>query len=315
MRRRDLLIGAASAAVTATAVTAPPASAATAVTAAQDLHPHLSHVMQDFAVDTHGRYYVTQAERSTAGTEDVLISRLDAHGRTLDYMRLLGAGHGIGLDVQTRASRPWISLTWSDASAASGGRARDHVTLAYHPSPAAGWTRAECVSRFGLTVTASQLAPVETLVKLDELRGLAACAQWEGEPGRQVITLRRLTDLRTGTDRPLHRVSLPIAAGTFQGFTTRGRTLYRYLGTGARHGRMSATDPTRIEATDWVTGRTRTRTLPTLGQQHGAWRNGYAEPEGMTVARVSTSHTVLLAGLVTGTGPARRWHTYRIGAL
>lgn len=313
MRRRDLLIGSAAAALAAV-TTGPTADAAVGMSLEQRMHPHLSHVMQDFAVDSAGRHYVSQAEWNPGGTENVVISRLDRHGRTLDYMRLVGAGHGIGLDVQTIGRRPWVSLTWTDASAASAGRAREHVTFAYHPSSSAGWSRADCVRRFGLTV--SPFMPAETLAKIDPARHLAACGQWEGEPGRQLFTLRRLQDLRTGTDRVLGRISAPIAGGTFQGCTTIGSKLYRLLGTGARDGQMSRTDPIRVEVYSWATGRkTGSRTLHTLGQIHGAWPDGYAEPEGMTAARGADGRTHLLVGVVTGLGPHRQWRTYQLTGI
>jgi hypothetical protein len=327
LNRRGLLLGATAAAFTAAAASAAaPASAASRYSAArtarlssygtpttvQALRPHLARVMQDLAVSSDGHYFVTQAEGNAAGTENIVISRLDAHGRTLDYMRLLGAGHGIGIDVQTRGGRPWVSLTWTDASAASGGRARDHVTFAYRASRA-GWTRAECVSRLGLTV--SPLAPAETLVKIDPARRLVACAQWEATPGQQVYTLRHLDDFRAGVDRPLGRVSVPIADGTFQGFATVNGTLYRYLGTAVEHGRMSATDPIRVQAFDWATGRkVESRTYRHLGQVHGAWRGGHAEPEGMTAVR-EHGRTSLVIGLVTGHSGDHRWSAFRFPAI
>ncbi len=340
-RRRDLLIGA-TAALTGTLLATPaPAFAVrrrTASTMSYDpsyktahlyqygnpthwrsLTPGTGAVIQDIAVTTKGEIFTTQAGGGSNGTstpyQSTVISRLDGStGAFRDAMRLTDAGHGIGLEVEyDTAGQVWILLTWRGASTASGGRENDYVRFRYTPNSASppGATRTTVNARDGLQVLPIQTGP-EMLVKVDEFRGWAVCKHYDSN-GFDTFVRRKLDEMKTGVGATYGRITLPISSGTLQGFATINDTLFRYMGAGASGGVMSSTDPIAIEEFDWNTGQQIARhTYPTLGQDSsGRWRDGYAEPEGMTSFREPDGHESLVIGLVTGTSSGHRWDAYK----
>jgi hypothetical protein len=332
VKRRAFLTGAALGVVAAAAIPAPAYASSGLVydpsyktahlyeygnpVPAQALTPERGLTMQDFALPAGGNYFVTQGETVADGSENTLISRLDSSGRTLDFMRLIGAGHGIGLEVEYRSGVPWLYLNWHGASAYSGWRTNDYVRLSWYPNIAGrptGWERGTCNQQFGLEVLPVQ--DPEMLVKVDWFRRFAVCKHYDSA-GNDVFTRRRLDDMLAGVDDPLERITVPIAGATLQGFGTVNDTLYKYSGAGADGGVMSASDPIRIQSWDWNTQQPiADHTYPTLGQVNGAWRDGHAEPEGMTAYRSSDGYTQLLVGVVTGTTSGHRWQTYRFADI
>jgi hypothetical protein len=202
---------------------------------------------------------------------DLCLTRLTKTGRIAGYMYLRGFGHGVNLGVENRNGEIWLwtetastpnskdegfgtavtSFAYADGDTVTHGTPRH--TKPYTPDPAARFitptidrSTNELVLRYTLNGT--------HWARYDLAR--AAAGIWE----------------------PIQRITPPLPAGTFQGYTSHAGVLYTLQGEAYGTGNPLPGN-TCITAIDWATGAVLDRQFITA-----APGLEYREPEGMTVA-------------------------------
>ncbi|MFD9128027.1 teichoic acid biosynthesis protein C [Kitasatospora sp. NPDC059571] len=254
---------------------------------------------QSFAVDpVHGHLYVTQAveagvrlpgdDRPAAAVEgrsgDLCVNRLDLAGNRLDFMRLKGFGHGVGLGVEQADGEVFV-WTEADVNPASGyGRALARTRYVPGAVLSAADTDRVTVHRPVPGSTANQPA-------LDPVTGRLAVRY--RLDGRTRYRVHDLADARRGAfGSPLAEVAeTDLGSGeedVFQGFAVFGDFVYRLLGTAygpaSEDGSESGGNPkdargnASVSAIDLRTGEVVERV-----RTEAAWSLDWREPEGIAV--------------------------------
>lgn len=280
-------------------------------------------VMQDFVyVPQSGMFFVTQAVNGSNGSrspyEGTVISRVrSSDGRTLDAMRIVDGGHGLGVEIEMQGDQPHVWLTWAGSSAASDGRENDLVRFRYQPG---SWSRADAARQLGLLLLPLQDRP-EAVYHFDP-NGTWAVERhfnWPtaGQAPSETFRRRRLADLRRGVDRTYGEVTLPASPPFTQGFATVDDALFRWSGDMVHDNAMVPGDPPRLQQYSWADGRlVKARTYATLSQSApGRWRDGFLEPQGLCAYRQDDGSVALLVGDVTGGVGNRAYHVSRVGAV
>ncbi|WP_354642676.1 teichoic acid biosynthesis protein C [Kitasatospora camelliae] len=253
---------------------------------------------QSFAFDrVHGHIYVTQAvesdallpgDREPASTEegvsgDLCVNKLDLEGNRLEFMRLKGFGHGVGLGVEVVGGSVYV---WTETDV----------------NPESGYGRALARTRFThravLTMADEQVAvhnPVpgstSNQPSIDPHTGRLALRH--RRQGQHYYRLFDLADVVRGRyDRPILEVAETDLTDSdedvFQGFALMGDFVYRLQGT-AYTDTLDTDRPPHINpkgskgnasvsSIDLRTGRVVERV-----RTEAAWTLDWREPEGIAV--------------------------------
>lgn len=279
-----------------------------------NLVPATGAVMQDHVLTSNQRYFVSQAGTASDPStpyEDTIITRYNPSTGNSDSMRLIDAGHGIGIDVEYADGKTYIIMTWRGKTADSGWRENDLVRFPYAVGT---FSYGTVKNEFGMKVIPINWP--ELLVHVDWKNGWTVAKHYDSA-GNDIYQRRQWYDMRDGVDKVFNTITLPISTGTLQGFTTINDTLYRYMGTAGVNNAVNPNDPIAIEEFDWNTGaQIAYHTYPDIGKVNGVWPDGRAEPEGISVYREANGKASLLVGLTLGNaGANRRWKTYKFGEI
>lgn len=335
LSRRTLLVGgglvlgaaAAAAAGPAPALARPAARTAARQFGAPDPFATLTglpggSVMQDFVYLPRTRtFFVTQAVNGSSGSrnpvESTVLSRVRASdGKTLDTMKLVNGGHGLGFEVEMQGDDAYVWMTWAGSSGGPGGE-HDFVRFRYTPGT---WSRGEAGGRLDLQKLPLQDRP-EAVYHFDPTGKwvVERHFNWSASGGgaSETFKRRRLAEVRRGVDRTYGAVTLPASPPFTQGFASVDDALFRWSGATVRDNSMDGGDPPRLQQYDWNSGRLDgARTYPTLSQNApGRWRDGAFEPQGLCAFQEDGGTVSLLIGDVTGGVGNRAYHVSKVGGI
>jgi hypothetical protein len=253
---------------------------------------------------------------TTVVSRSVGVSVSSTSNPELDAMTILDGGHGIGLHVDPREGGGydvWMSLQGPfQQGDPDGGRL---ARFAYTPG-----TYTIDLIPGGVTYLPRFPNPYgelqEAVYSFDAAGGVALERMYDFRTGRfEHYTRRTISDIVSGVDRPIGRMTVPVNTPTMQGFATVDGSLFRWVGvSNGGTGVPVATDPMAVEQFDWRTGsRVAITPFPTLGQDGtGAWRGGAYEPEGCSVLRKPDGTVSLLVGVTVGAFGDRAWPLYEL---
>lgn len=282
-------------------------------------------VMQQVERIPTGEYFITQSV-SGSGEEryTTIVSRyagtatLFPPAQELDAMTVLDGGHGLGLHVELGADGApyvWTSLQGDVPQRdPAGGRlarfAYTAGTFAIDAIPGGVQYLPQFPNGYG------ELQ--EAIYTFDWSKGYAVERMYDFHTNHQErFTRRAIGDIVSGVDRALGQLTLPVNPPTMQGFATANNTFFRWTGvSNGGSGSLVADDPITLEQYDWSTGTLiGTKAFPTLGQEHGAWRDGGYEPEGCSVFRAADGTASLLVGMNTGAPAGHEWLVYEFARI
>ncbi len=284
---------------------------ATAATLFTGVPLHDATVLQSFAFDDlNRRVYAVQlmaggqalpgepapvsgARRAADG--DLCLTQLSSDGTALGHMYLLGFGHGVQLGVQPVGRTAYL---WTEVASDNYGGAN-------------GW--GQRLARFPFTDGAVLTADSARLRQYTLLAGTDHTTV-AVDVAHRVLTMRYARDGafryalfpldrvgRSGVT-PVVDVAQPALPGTFQGFTSYGRSLY--LLTGDAYGATGSTPPTgdtRISRVDLGSGAIVAEQLIAAAPDLV-----YREPEGMAVRLAGPGRPQLCFGFASGVVGDRR---------
>ena len=263
----------------------------------------MNNVMQAFARDSRGRYYMSQGVLASDGTGGhFMVTRTDAAGRTIDSSTLIGGGHGGPWGFEEDANGDVYLWTW--------------------------WNSTNSIKRWkytpGLEVPANH-ASVQTLPDFFTSRAGFSWANFtlsqrldlfgvmmrvsDGAGWHDIVQLRRMSEYRSGIDNVIAELP-PIdgsANGAFQGLAVDHDHAYILRGTGGAWPQTAHMDQYR-----WSDGQLLgTKDLSYLAQKT-AFVGPKGEPECIFPIWDDQGRMALLFGFETGRDGKNLHSIYRI---
>lgn len=263
----------------------------------------MNNVMQAFARDSRGRYYMSQATLASDGSGGhFVVTRTDAEGRTLDSSLLLGGGHGGPWGFEEASNGDVYLWTWW-TSTNSVKRWKYTPGLEVQPTHSSVQTLPDFVS----TRSGFEWANFTLSQRLDLFGVMMRVSDSNG--WRDIIQLRRMSEYRAGVDNVIAELP-PIdgsANGAFQGLAVDHDYAYVLRGTGGAWPQTAHMDQYR-----WSDG----KKLATLDLSYLAQKTAYLgpkeEPEGIFPIWDDAGRMALLFGFETGRNGKNVHSIYRI---
>lgn len=251
-----------------------------------------------------GEWYVSQsAGNNASGYESNTLSRLSADGTLLDSMALDGGGHGHTVSVHlVNGVVEVFGWTWDEPL--TGGRASGDQLVKFNYVGGTTLTKANAGGAIKFLSMFDPTGVDYVLTACDWAADRIAHRVGHGD-GTVDYYLRAISDVQAGVDKVLGHVGPLSTTVQYQGHTTLGGNLYRYLGTGVETNHV-------IERYDWTTGQL-TATIDTndLGKVAGVWPGGSCEPEGIvTYTDPISGRSSLIVGMSVNNVVPKRSRLY-----
>lgn len=265
------------------------------------LDVRMNDVMQAFARDSNGLYYMSQGYRAPDGsTGHMTVTRCDAGGRTIDSAVLLGGGHGGPWGFEDTPDGPYLWIWWTGASAllrwkyTPGEIGPTHSSVQQLPdffsgTPGFSWAN----------LTISQ--------PLDLLGLMLRISDDDG--WYDLIQLRRMSEYKAGVDNVI--AELPLidgrTNGAFQGLAVTEEHAFVLRGTGGEWPQSAHMDQYR-----WSDGaQVGTKDLSYLAKK-SLHVGAKEEPECIFPVWDDAGRMALLFGFETGSNAKNIHSIYRI---
>lgn len=266
------------------------------------LDVRMNNVMQAFARDSRGFYYMSQEYRpGGAKTGHFSVARTDAGGRLIDSAVLLGGGHGGPWGFEEIDGEPYLWIWWTSVNKLL----RWKYTPGIEVSPTHSSVKA-MPDLFSKTPGFSW-ANLTISQPLDLLGLMMRTSDDDG--WYDVIQLRRLSEYKKGIDNVLAELP-PIPGktnGSFQGIAVTEDHAYVLRGTGGEWPQTAHMDQYR-----WSDGkRLGTKDLSHLAQQ-GIYVGGKEEVECIFPVWDDAGRVALLFGFETGRNGKNIHSIYRL---
>ncbi|MCC2528819.1 teichoic acid biosynthesis protein, partial [Bacillus halotolerans] len=248
-------------------------------------------VLQCFVIDElTGDIYATQvASGNQDKSESFTITRMNQNGVMLDSMTLIHGGHGttIGLERENGKMYIWSNYDVVDSNGNTVGN--DLVRFPY----TAGATLnggSGGIKRY------NKFNDYYTIPVIDRENGFIAF-RVKLNDGNSLVELRKLTDVKSGVNKVLGKVTIPSDLHYLQGFTIDGYDLYWYTGDTNNN-----TYPCEITQFSFKDGSLKKRISCDFGYgPDGKYEDDFREPESIFLYKdPMTGKKSLFAGVVTG---------------
>ncbi|MCM2675568.1 phage baseplate protein [Alkalicoccobacillus plakortidis] len=267
-----------------------------------ELVPMSASVMQWFGIDERTEnLFATQVHSTTSGNnEHYVLSQMTPNGELIDYMIIKDGGHGttVGLEWEDDVLYVWSNLNIVDGN--NRVISNELVRFPYKPNTGIGSISGiERFKKFNSVYTTPTIDPAYGFITLRYSRN-----------GRQVVELRKLSDIKEGVDNLLGEVIVSSDIDFMQGVTSDGYDMYWYSGSanGTPH-------QPYLAQYDFKTGQEVARKLHTFGaENNGKFIDDFREPEGVFFyTDPVTKQRALLAGITVGGMGRRRHKVYSYG--
>lgn len=274
-------------------------------------------VMQALVVDETTNAHLFTSQQAIAGaygTEAAQTLKINRHtldGELLDSMTLEHAGHGtiFHLEHPAGTNDVYIWTHYYRAGSVVGGASSQH-----------GLARIKYAAGAVYNENSPQLEWYNTLVPAD--KDISVCGDQkngnilfrDSTTDTEILTLRKLSDVKAGINNPLRSITVPTAAqpaDMMQGAAVDGNTVYWLYGH-PLYAQAGQTKPI-LSQIDLNTGDIVTQhTNWDLGKlPNGTYEDNAYEPEGVYLYRHPiTGRRTLFAGTVTGSAGRRNWKVY-----
>lgn len=260
-------------------------------------------VMQCFVFcEETNEIYVSQLDGAQTGVETFLLARFTFDGVYLDHMKLVNGGHGTSFGIEVAGSSVYI---WSNYQNAAG-TTHDLVRFKYTPGSTLNENSAS-LTRYNKFTSGYAIPTVDQKNDLIALRTRSS----EMDKGN-VVTLRKLSDIKNGVNKVLATVNIPDEIGYLQGFTIDGYDLYWYSGDVNEENH-----PSEITLFDMNDSTIKRRIRADFGQGiEGVYERDFKEPEGIYLyTEPKTKAKTLFVGMVTDEAVRRRNKIYGFHSL
>lgn len=248
-------------------------------------------VLQCFVIDElTGDIYATQvASGNQDKSESFTITRMNQNGVMLDSMTLIHGGHGttIGLERENGKMYIWSNYDVVDSNGNAVGN--DLVRFPY----TAGATLnggSGGIKRY------NKFNDYYTIPVIDRENGFIAF-RVKLIDGNSLVELRTLSDVKSGVNKVLGKVTIPSDLHYLQGFTIDGYDLYWYTGD-----TNNKTYPCELALFSFKDGKLKKRISCDFGYgPDGKYEDGFREPESVFLYKdPKTGKKSLFAGVATG---------------
>ncbi|MBY4605603.1 teichoic acid biosynthesis protein [Bacillus sp. SPARC3] len=248
-------------------------------------------VLQCFVIDElTGDIYATQvASGNQDKSESFTITRMNQNGVMLDSMTLIHGGHGttIGLERENGKMYIWSNYDVVDSNGNAVGN--DLVRFPY----TAGATLnggSGGIKRY------NKFNDYYTIPVIDRENGFIAF-RVKLNDGNSLVELRKLSDVKSGVNKVLGKVTIPSDLHYLQGFTIDGYDLYWYTGD-----TDNKTYPCELALFSFKDGKLKKRISCDFGYgPDGKYEDGFREPESVFLYKdPRTGKKSLFAGVATG---------------
>jgi murein DD-endopeptidase MepM/ murein hydrolase activator NlpD len=257
---------------------------------------------QSFSHDlASGCWYVSQSVEVAAGVEDTVVHLYDGAGLRLSSATYDRAGHGTQISTRRVPAGVEVWLSWGEYDTA-GKRVGRHLSrILYRPGR---FARAEATK---VDVFTSRY----TLAAIDQRNDLLAVREVYGD-GTETYTVRRLSDVLAGVNKPLAVHGPTPVDGTWQGFALGGSRVFWVTGGRTSTALWTAGTPKTVlvHQWDWETGAERVEDFTAAGRLTGDSSTMASEPEGAGVVMLPNAAgelaPTLVVGFKMGSGAAQR---------
>ena len=263
----------------------------------------MNNVMQAFARDSRGRYYMSQGVLASDGTGGhFMVTRTDAEGRALDSSILLGGGHGGPWGFEEDANGDVYLWTWWTST-------NSIKRWKYTPGleVPANHSSVQTLPDFFTSRTGFSWANFTLSQRLDLFGVMMRVSDDAG--WHDIIQLRRMSEYRSGIDNVIAELP-PIDGsdnGAFQGLAVDHDHAYILRGTGGEWPQSAHMDQYR-----WSDGqKLATKDLSYLAQKT-AFVGPKEEPECIFPIWDDAGRMALLFGFETGSNGKNLHSIYRI---
>lgn len=262
----------------------------------------MNNVMQAFAMDSQGRYYMSQGVLASDGSRGhFMVTRTDAMGRTIDSSILIGGGHGGPWGFEEIDGEAYLWIWWTGSNSIRRWKYTpglevtvDHSSVQQMPDFISD---AQNFSWANFTIS-QRLDLLGVMFRISEEDG------WH-----DVIQLRHLSEYKAGIDNVIAELP-PIdgrANGAFQGIAVDHDHAYILRGTGGAWPQSAHMDQYR-----WSDGALlATKDLSYLAQKT-AYVGPKEEPECIFPIWDDAGRMALLFGFETGRNGKNVHSIYRI---
>jgi hypothetical protein len=239
-------------------------------------------IMQGFYFIQNGKYILANITDGLS-PESFSIYRMASTGKLLDSMTLTNFGHGTVLGIEEDGTDTYI---WTNLDNGNGTNSLARFKYTAGATYTSASPEVSIYLNFGSSEAVYPSVSGEYIIFC---RNLGSGNSWS-------IEKRNLSDVKTGVNRIVQQMNVPVSHLYMQGFTVDGDTLY-WL-TGDSNG---TNYPIKLTSFDLNTGNILVDQSVNFGEgSNGIAESNYKEPEGVFLYTDSSGAKSLFVGIVTG---------------